>query len=319
MLAGSGRVAAAQQLTDLLGQTVVSVRFEVEGRPETSAAVAGLSDVRVGQPLRQDDVRATIAHLDSLGRYDDIVSVATRVPGGVDLLFRLVPRHPISRLDVSGETGISAGALKNLLLQRYGGVPSGIRITDVESTAEQFLQDEGYLQATVTARTELVHNPDTATLILQVAAGTQTRIAHTEVHGSSPLSAEELIRRTRSSPGEPYRRRDIETAVTALEDTLRGRGFYEGQIELDPTPTDAGMSLIFTGHDRSPRRTARHSGGIVARRDGRSDSDPAARRRRSGSARRREGPDRTSAARGRILESDPRRSLAISVRTANCS
>ena len=49
-----GGVAAAQDLAALLGRTVTAVRFEIEGVPDTSTTLAGLSDVRVSQPLPHD-------------------------------------------------------------------------------------------------------------------------------------------------------------------------------------------------------------------------------------------------------------------------
>ena len=55
--------AIAQDLATLLGQPVVAVRFEIEGRPETSPALAALSDVRPGSPLREDAWRSTIARM----------------------------------------------------------------------------------------------------------------------------------------------------------------------------------------------------------------------------------------------------------------
>ena len=96
---------AAQSLASLLGQPVVSVTFDVEGRVESAGTITNLADVKVGQPLRQPDVRATMAHLDSLGRYESIEVFAAPVPGGVAVTFRLVPRHPVTRLEVRGEIG----------------------------------------------------------------------------------------------------------------------------------------------------------------------------------------------------------------------
>jgi hypothetical protein len=72
-------VAAAQDPASPLGQTVVAVRFEIEGRPHESPSLAGLSAVQVGEPLRSEDVRSTIARLDGLGLYENVSAVAGSV------------------------------------------------------------------------------------------------------------------------------------------------------------------------------------------------------------------------------------------------
>ena len=93
---------AGQNLASVLGQPVVGVRFEVEGRPEVSPTIVAVSEVRLGEPLRLEDIRATIANLDGLNLYDDVQSLAMVLPGGVEILFQLTPRHPVNRLEVTG-------------------------------------------------------------------------------------------------------------------------------------------------------------------------------------------------------------------------
>ncbi len=242
----SSPVRAEQPPPVQAGQTVVSVDFSVEGRPEVSPAIIGLSDVRVGQPLRQQDWRATIARLDSLGRYEDIHVLTTPVPGGVAVTFRLVPRHPITQLAVRGDTGISSATrLEVLLRQRYGGVPTGVRLAAVAAAAEQLLHNEGYLDAEVDASTELLHDPEGAVLVLDVRAGTRAIISRIDVRGASPLSPEEIITRTSTREGQPFRRRVIESALTGLETDLRERGYYEAQVNLlPPSRTLVGVDLV---------------------------------------------------------------------------
>ncbi len=231
---------AAQDPQDFYGRTVTSVRFEVEGRPETSLSLASLVDVTVGKPLRQEDIRSSEDRL--ADRYDDVTPVVTTNAEGVDVTFRLVPRHPITKLDVTGSTGIAPSVLKDRILQRYGGVPTGSRVADVEATAVTLLNDEGYLSATARSHTILQHAPESATLVLEVEAGTQARILKTDVNAPT-LTASEVIARTHSEPGQPYRRRAIETALSAIEDDLRQRGYYEVQATAPATITPAGVNL----------------------------------------------------------------------------
>jgi outer membrane protein assembly complex protein YaeT len=237
---------AAQSLASLLGQPVVSVTFDVEGRIESAGAITNLADVKVGQPLRQPDVRATMAHLDSLGRYESIEVFAAPVPGGVAVTFRLVPRHPVTRLEVRGDVGVDPRDLENFLRQPYGGVPTGVRLPAVEATAVQFLNDAGYLDADVATSTELAHEPEGAALVINVDAGTLARIGSVEVRGTTLVEPADVVRRTGTATGQPFRRRDVESALTLLEDDLRGRGYYEAQATVQTERSLAGVDLVIT-------------------------------------------------------------------------
>ncbi len=246
-------MAVGQTPADVIGQRVVGLRFEVEGRVDTTPTLVELSAVRVGEPLRREDTRATIARLDGLGRYEGIAVDALPVEGGVEVIFRLTPRHPITSLDIVGNTGIPASTLRRLLQQRYGGVPTSARISAVESVTAQFLRDEGYLDARVTGRTELTHDPDAASLILDIEAGPQAAIRSVDVRGVSPLSVEEVVRRSRTGVGQPYRPRQIEAALTEIEEDLRRRGHYEAQLTMQVSVEALDGVAILIGVDAGPR------------------------------------------------------------------
>jgi outer membrane protein insertion porin family len=234
----------AQPGGGMYGQPVTAIHFDVEGRLDTSPALLSFVDVAVGKPLSPQDVRSSMDGLVRRGRFEDVTPVATRVPGGVEITFRLVPRHPINALDITGDTGLDARALKNQIEQRYGGVPTGESPEAVEQTAEQLLNDAGYLNASVSSSLVLQHDPDSARLVLDVDAGPLARIGKTAVEGSSPFTADQVIARTGTRPGEAFRRRQIETSISAVEDDLRLRGFYQAQASLESTPTAGGVDLV---------------------------------------------------------------------------
>jgi outer membrane protein assembly factor BamA len=235
-----------QDAAEAFGRTVVAVRFEIEGRPETSPSLAALSAVRVGQPLTLPDLRATMTRLDSLGQFENIVPVAVPAPGGIEVVFHLVPRHPVTRLEVrmQAPAAISADALRDRIQQRYGGVPTTVRPRDIQLATSQVLQEAGHLQAKVEISTELTHDPDAATLIVTVTPGELVQIGRTEIRGVSPYSDRDVIERTNTRPGDVYRRRQIETALQALEEDLRSRGFYEAQVTLLPPAIGATVDLV---------------------------------------------------------------------------
>jgi outer membrane protein assembly factor BamA len=241
---------SAQEASDaFFGQTVTEVRFEFDGRPGAAipneASLRDLVDVRPGQPLRRDDVRSSMDHLFALGRYEDIRPLVTSAPAGVVVLFRLVPRYPIDRIDVNVERGsVSSSTLTSELRQRFvGRQPGTVRIENVEDFVHQWLNDEGYLDPVVSASTVLEPDDDAATLVVRIQPGEVAEITSAKVENSSPLSDTTVLNRAAASAGSPYRRRDIQSRLTAIEDDLRNRGYYEAQATIAEARTAAGVAL----------------------------------------------------------------------------
>ncbi len=245
------------------GQPVVAIRFEVEGQPVTSPALDDLVALRPGQPYTAAAIHDSISHLYNVGGFDDVQVFGTKTPTGVNVLFRLTPRHPIDRLEFRGNTGLGASELDRLVRERYGGLPTRQQPDEVAQVVETLLQDDGFPEAHVDASVEVTHNPDRATLVMDVQAGPQTMIAQTVVTGNSPLSAEDVIDQTDTRAGRPFRRRAVEAALATIGDTLRSQGYYSAVavIAQPPTPAPDGRGVIVTLRvEAGPRVTLRWDG-----------------------------------------------------------
>jgi outer membrane protein assembly factor BamA len=217
---------AQAKIEQYLGRPVTAVTVQIEDRAETSEQLRALIDVTPGQPLTLDDIRSTVTHFMSLGRFEDVRVLATEAPAGVEITFRLVPVHPIEAVEFTGETGLPPVELERLLRQRYGGLPVHERPADVEAVVRDILADEGFLNAVVTAETVPTHQPERATLLLLTQAGPRATIRNVTVTGTSPLSAGEAAKRVGVGPGLPYRQRAIQTALAKLRDDLRAQDYY---------------------------------------------------------------------------------------------
>ncbi len=248
LLAALPAAARAQaRIEQYLGQPVVSVKLQIEGREETSEQLRALVDVRPGQPLTLDDLRSTTTHLANLGRFDDVRVLAAPVPGGIEVTFSLVPLHPIDRVEFTGEPGLAPTELERLLRQRYGGLlPARERPADIEDVIRDILADEGFRFASVTAETVPTHAPERSTLLILVQAGPRTTVRQTTVTGSSPLSQGELIRRAGATPGTPYRQREIQTALAKVRDSLRADDYFAAVATHTPRFSEASADVDIT-------------------------------------------------------------------------
>ena len=87
--------AARADVADYIGKPVTSIRLISEGQSADDPRLLAVVETQVGRPLSMLDVRETVTHLFSLGRFEDVIVEADAAEGGVALRYELVPAHPI--------------------------------------------------------------------------------------------------------------------------------------------------------------------------------------------------------------------------------
>jgi outer membrane protein assembly complex protein YaeT len=226
--------SASAQIDAYLGKPIATVRLVVEGRDTIDAALTDVVETTVGRPLSMAQVRETITHLFSLGRFEQVTVDASLAPAGVALRFDLVPIHPVSRIDFDGalhEPGIDQGRLRRAVVDRFGLSPPLGRAVEIERVVEDALHEAGYLHASVQARFDTGHSPERATLALHIEPAARTHIGAVEVVGASSISQPELIRRLHLTPGAPYEKQALDDLIARYVDDRRSHGFYEARLQ----------------------------------------------------------------------------------------
>ena len=235
-----GQVGA--QVTDpldaMLGKTVGAVKIMIEDRPVDSEQLVALLDIKPGDILRLENLRRTSDRFASDPRFENVQVLAVETPAGLEVTFRLIPRHPVDDIEILGDSGLSPAELERLVREQYGGLPTNVRMRDLEDTVEQLLQGEGFRTPAAVARIVETHNPDRATLVFQVDAGPRTIIRSVNIEGRSPYSRETIAQRTGAQNGAPFRERAIATALVKIRDELRDRRFYAAIATYTPPPLE---------------------------------------------------------------------------------
>jgi hypothetical protein len=107
------RGAWAQQppAAPYVGRTVASIAITIEGRPSTDPSLLTAVQMKTQQPLNVADVRETMTHLYTLGRFEDVqVEAENAANGGVAITIRLEPVHLVTKVEFRGELGLSEGS-----------------------------------------------------------------------------------------------------------------------------------------------------------------------------------------------------------------
>jgi outer membrane protein insertion porin family len=244
----------------MIGAPITEVVVEQEGRPVSDPFVLGLVETTVGEPLSMADVRETTAHLMSLDRYEDVESLAEPTAGGVRVVYRLRPLHPIDRITVRAAAGIGTGELRRLIEDRFGRSPSAGRVADVADLVRDALRRRGYAAARVAAFVEETHAPDRATLIVEIAAGRRAAIAEvqfiqvdSDVQGPVPFVPD--IRR-----GTPYDEQDVERELQAWVRRMHERGYYGARATHGVSFPPDGDAFLRVNLARGPHVTVVFAG-----------------------------------------------------------
>lgn len=237
--------AARADVSDYLGKPVVGVAVESEGRAVSDSRLTTLIETSVGQPLGMREVRESVAHLFSLGVYEDVRVRASLTGAGVSLVYNVVPLHPVESIDFAGgdEPGIDDGRLRQLLLDRFGGSPRAERAPEMARLVEESLRDVGYFRARVTPRADVEHDPERTRLRFAIEAGPRARLGAVTVEGTPGVSQAELLDRLDLSAGRPWERERLAGRIERHLDDQRRRGYYEARLSATPSFTDDGRTV----------------------------------------------------------------------------
>jgi outer membrane protein insertion porin family len=229
------------------GHPVEEVRVLIEREPTSEPALLDLVEPRVGEPLSIARVRESIAHLYSLGRFEDVQVEAADAPGGgVAVTFTLIPLHNIERILFRGALGLSEGALRSAVVERYGASPPIGRIDAAARTLQQLYADEGYLRARVDAVPEMLHDPDRSVLTFTIDSGPRATIASADVSGDPQTTPDDLLRRIGATAGSPFRRPRLQERLDDYVKRLKQRRFYEAAASLRAVEREDGHTVALT-------------------------------------------------------------------------
>jgi outer membrane protein insertion porin family len=239
---------AAADIDAFLNKPISSVRVFIEGRETADPTVLQVVETQPGQPLTMARVRDTVTHLFSLGRFEDVQVDATLERGRVVLRYDASPIHPVTRIQFVGPggPGIDRGALRRVILDRYGTSPPVGRAADMKRLLEQALGERGYLHPTITMRAETEHAPERATLVFAIEPGDRTRVGAIDVGGRPAVSKADFVRRVGMTVGGPFLRDDIRQRIERYIEERRNRGYYETRVDVSVDLVDGDRTANLT-------------------------------------------------------------------------
>ncbi len=224
--------AARADVADYLGKPVASVALRSEGRIVADARVRSLVETRTGAPLSVGDIRESIAHLLSIGQFEDIQVHATAEGPGVALLYELVPLRPVTGITFEGSVGIDRERLRRRVIERFGTSPRATRAAEMAAFVAEDLRDLGYLQARVAARTDVSIAVREAMLVFVLAPGDRAHIGEIDIEGDPGMTTAHLLRTLRIASGVPFQRLALTERIDRYLAARRERGYYAARLTV---------------------------------------------------------------------------------------
>jgi outer membrane protein assembly complex protein YaeT len=254
---------AQADVADYVGKPVSSVSLILDGRETIEPTLLQVVETRIGQPLSMLDVRESVAHLFSLGRFDD-VRVDARLEGSeVALRFELTAMHQVTKIEFVGvdsdgasgtlrQPGIDVGQLRRVVVERYGNSPPIGRANELSLAIADALRERGFRQASVVPRVEMASGSPRATLVFTVEPGPRTTVANVSVVGDPMMPTTDFLDRLALAIGAPYEPEALNARIASYVDERRARGFYEARVTPAVTFGDDGQVRLELAVDPGP-------------------------------------------------------------------
>ena len=187
-----------------------------------------LVETRVGAPLSMRQVRESVTHLFSLGRFAGVEVDGTLLADGVRLRYALEPLQLIERLEVAGGGGVSAGSIRRAVRDAHGASFGLDRAPAAADTVRRLYRQRGFLQADV--RTRVAGRGPARVLHVEVQAGARARIERVIVRGASATMYPLILARLGLEAGAPYDGVSVDRRLRAYEAQLRRNRYYEASV-----------------------------------------------------------------------------------------
>jgi outer membrane protein assembly factor BamA len=236
-----------------VGEPIVEIQLDQEGTVVNDPAVIRLIETHVGERLSVRSARETIAHLMSLSRYEDVQVLSEPVTGGVRVRYLLIPLHPIDRVQFTGTVELSEDDLRRMVTERFGSALNATRKDEVAEAVRLEHRRRGYPSAKVAARVDVFHQPDRATLVLDVMPGPQARILDVRTTQVDATERSTITELPDIKAGQIYDELEMGRKLEAWEERMRSRGYYEARAIQNSSISDDGSVFVFLNLELGPQ------------------------------------------------------------------
>lgn len=168
--------------------------------------VLSLIVVKPGDRFSGAAIREGIATLYLKGSFTNIRVEAFPDNGGVRLEFVLFQKTIVDAIAVHGNNALSTSTIRDILAGIEGKEPREEKLALLKADLLTLYQTEGFYNADVTLRTELLKEPHRVALHADIREAEQTLLEEVTFSGNSAFTDRDLLKAMKSEPGSPLKR-----------------------------------------------------------------------------------------------------------------
>jgi len=244
LLLAAGVPAVRAQVERHLGVPIERVVLETPLGAVTDPQVLELVETPPGRPLSLVHVRETIAHLVTLGLYEDVVVEVTPGERGLDLVYRLTPLRVIAPITVEGTPEVGRRRLRQEIARAVGASPPVRRLPEIVAAVEKAHAAEGYLRPSIAPRLGTAGRDGRTPLALVVNAGPRARIGRVTLDtDDDQASRARTLAELGLEPGTTWNAAAAGKRADRYVARLREQGHYQARVDLDPRVEEGGATV----------------------------------------------------------------------------
>ena len=227
VLPATAQLGAAQ-----LAEDRPVVEIDVDAPPQLEQPARAAVAARIGAALDVADLQRSIQNIYALGRVSDVQVRSEELPGGLRLIFQVLPAAQIDAISFAGDSPVGRSELQDALTATRGDRISRALLEEQAARVQGALSDRGYLAAVV--EPELILHDDglAGTIVLHLFPGAQTRLARLELVGDLGLPEPQVRAALQLQEGGPFRYDTLGDAVERLRRALAENRYFHATIEV---------------------------------------------------------------------------------------
>ena len=164
----------------------------VEGNKRIqAAAVLNRVQTKIGDPFSAAALRADVQAIFALGFFDDVQVRTEEFEGGVRVVFAVVERPLLREVSYEGIREGKVDEVKEKAALRVGGLYNPAEIQRAAEAIREKYEEDGFLGATVTPRTEPTPEGDVR-VVMRIEEGKKIYIDRIVIEGNHALSARQI-------------------------------------------------------------------------------------------------------------------------------
>jgi outer membrane protein insertion porin family len=213
--------------------TVKSVRVLGLHHMKERKALAAVK-ARRGVPAASAALAKDVQALYELGTFDDVAVETTDSAGGVEVVFRVIEKPILDRVEFHGQKDLSARKLREkLTLKEDEPFDQGRLLGDTDKIKTLY-RDEGFIEATITS-TATITGGRRAIVRFDIAEGPRARIESVSFPGAAAFSEKRLRRQLKQRRKKVFKPQALAEELPAVARLYKEAGYKDVQVGAPET------------------------------------------------------------------------------------